>query len=59
MKKLPAWQPCLALGAVDVGVLHVALLLLVHNELVGKVGDEGALHALELAPEVLQGGMLV
>ena len=56
---MPAWQPCLALGAVDVGVLHVALLLLVHDELVGEVGDEGALHALELAPEVLQGGMLV
>ena len=36
----------------------MALLLLVHDELVGKVGNEGALHALELAPEVLKGGMV-
>ena len=32
------------------------LLVLVVDELLGKVGDEVALEALEPAPEVLQGG---
>ena len=46
----------LALGALEGGLLEVLLLVLVVDELLGKVGDEVALRALEPAPEVLQGG---
>ena len=45
----------LALGALDGHFLQVFLLVLVIDELLGKVGDEVALHTLEPTPEVLQG----
>ena len=44
----------LALGALERDLLEVLLLVLVVDELPGKVGDEVALRALEAAPKVLR-----